>query len=231
MQVRLAFSIAIQSKGDVLVLDEVLAVGDEAFQKKCEDFFQNIKADKTKTIVLVTHSMESVRKYCDKAMLIMDGEVVSIGNPEEVADQYSVINRESNKNIQTIKQSYISNITIKPEVDDSTIRFNIGLTAKDDIHDAVFALSLRDERLGFIFWAGYDGKRKINLKKGQRKDIVLEVDNIFPTGDYLIDANLRTDDASSKYGRIDAQFFHNKHSKKYDRTYSFLPSMKWIDNQ
>ena len=60
MQVRLAFSIAIKAQGDILVLDEVLAVGDEAFQNKCSHFFNNIKKDKSKTVVLVTHSMENV---------------------------------------------------------------------------------------------------------------------------------------------------------------------------
>lgn len=91
MQVRLAFSVAIQSKSDILVLDEVLAVGDEAFQRKCNDYFMQAKEDK-KTIILVTHSMEAVRKYCNKAMMIDQGEVKIIGTPEEVANQYSLSN-------------------------------------------------------------------------------------------------------------------------------------------
>ena len=89
MQVRLAFSIAIRADTDILVLDEVLAVGDEAFQKKCNEFFNNIKKDRSKTVVLVTHSMESVRRYCDKALMIEKGNVVAFGDPQEVADDYS----------------------------------------------------------------------------------------------------------------------------------------------
>ena len=72
MQVRLAFSVAIKSQGDILVLDEVLAVGDEAFQKKCQNYFFEAKRNK-KTVILVTHSMPDVRRYCDRAMLIQDG--------------------------------------------------------------------------------------------------------------------------------------------------------------
>jgi len=72
MQVRLAFSVAIKSQGDILVLDEVLAVGDEAFQKKCQDYFFEAKREK-KTIILVTHSMSDVRKFCNKAMPIDSG--------------------------------------------------------------------------------------------------------------------------------------------------------------
>ena len=91
MQVRLAFSVAIQSKSDILVLDEVLAVGDEAFQRKCNDYFMQARENK-KTIVLVTHSMDAVRKYCNKAMMIDKGEVKIIGTPEDVANQYSLSN-------------------------------------------------------------------------------------------------------------------------------------------
>lgn len=88
MQVRLAFSVAIKSQGDILVLDEVLAVGDEAFQRKCQDYFFEAKRQK-KTIILVTHSMPDVRRYCDRAMLIQDGYIAKIGDPDEVADAYS----------------------------------------------------------------------------------------------------------------------------------------------
>jgi ABC-2 type transport system ATP-binding protein len=92
MQVRLAFSIAIKAQGDILILDEVLAVGDEAFQRKCNAYFDQIKKDKSKTVILVTHGMESVRKYCNRAMLLQDGRVEFIGNPDKIADEYSDLN-------------------------------------------------------------------------------------------------------------------------------------------
>lgn len=88
MQVRLAFSIAIKAKNEILVFDEVLAVGDEAFQRKCLDVFEKYKAD-GQTVVLVTHAMETVKKYCNKAILISDGKIIESGNPHKVADVYS----------------------------------------------------------------------------------------------------------------------------------------------
>lgn len=91
MQVRLAFSVAIKAQGDILVLDEVLAVGDEAFQRKCNDYFQERKKS-GKTTILVTHDMGAVKKYCNKAVLIEDGLVKSIGSPDDVANQYSLDN-------------------------------------------------------------------------------------------------------------------------------------------
>lgn len=101
MQVRLAFSVAIKAQGDILVLDEVLAVGDAAFQKKCDAFFKRVKEDPTKTVILVTHSMDSMKKYCNKAILISDGEIVCSGEPRNVADQYSLENAQNNDFFKT----------------------------------------------------------------------------------------------------------------------------------
>ena len=87
MQVRLAFSIAIRARGDILLLDEVLAVGDAAFQQKCTDYFKSLKEHK-QTVVLVTHSMDNIRKFCTRAILIDDGRIVKDGSPNEIADAY-----------------------------------------------------------------------------------------------------------------------------------------------
>ena len=86
MQVRLAFSIAIRARGDILILDEILAVGDAAFQEKCNQYFTSL--DKNQTIILVTHSMENVRQFCDRAILIDQGKIIKEGDPEVVADAY-----------------------------------------------------------------------------------------------------------------------------------------------
>lgn len=86
MQVRLAFSIAIRAKGDILVLDEVLAVGDAAFQEKCNEYFASLHGNQT--VILVTHSMEAVEKFCDRAILINDGKIELDDKPKRVADAY-----------------------------------------------------------------------------------------------------------------------------------------------
>lgn len=86
MQVRLAFSIAIRARGDILILDEILAVGDAAFQEKCNQYFASL--DKNQTVILVTHSMENVRQFCDRAILIEQGKIIKEGKPETVANAY-----------------------------------------------------------------------------------------------------------------------------------------------
>ncbi|MFZ1250257.1 MAG: ABC transporter ATP-binding protein [Candidatus Microsaccharimonas sp.] len=91
MQVRLAFSIAIRAKGDILLIDEVLAVGDAAFQQKCFDYFDELKKNK-KTVILVTHDMSAVLRFCTKALLIDKGNILHIGKPETVASKYTALN-------------------------------------------------------------------------------------------------------------------------------------------
>ncbi|MCR5700021.1 MAG: ABC transporter ATP-binding protein [Candidatus Saccharibacteria bacterium] len=86
MQVRLAFSIAIRAKGDILLLDEVLAVGDAAFQKKCEEYFKSLHGNQT--VILVTHSMENITRFCDRAILIENGKITLDGDPKTVAKAY-----------------------------------------------------------------------------------------------------------------------------------------------
>jgi ABC-type polysaccharide/polyol phosphate transport system ATPase subunit len=87
MQLRLAYSIAIQVPFDVLLLDEVLAVGDQEFQEKCFDTFHQMRAD-GKTIVFVSHDLKSVSEFCDRALLLEDGVVRSIGPAEDVVADY-----------------------------------------------------------------------------------------------------------------------------------------------
>lgn len=87
MQVRLAFSIAIKAESPILLLDEVLAVGDAAFQKKCLDYFSKLKKDK-RTVIFVSHDMSSVQKFCDRALLLKSGEISKVGKTSDVASEY-----------------------------------------------------------------------------------------------------------------------------------------------
>jgi ABC-type polysaccharide/polyol phosphate transport system ATPase subunit len=93
MLVRLAFAVMMEADADILLIDEVLAVGDAAFQQKCADAFREMKAA-GKTIVLVTHEMRTVEEYCHRAMLIADGRIRYIGDPEEVGRRYLQLNFE-----------------------------------------------------------------------------------------------------------------------------------------
>ncbi|MFW6872208.1 ABC transporter ATP-binding protein [Streptococcus pyogenes] len=156
MQVRLAFSVAIKAQGDVLILDEVLAVGDEAFQRKCNDYFMERK-DSGKTTILVTHDMGAVKKYCNRAVLIEDGLVKAYGEPFDVANQYSVDNTETAEDAMNaekisvsdiakdLKVSLISNPRITPN---DTITFEVSYEVlKDDFTYIAFSLTDIDRNI------------------------------------------------------------------------------------
>jgi ABC-type polysaccharide/polyol phosphate transport system ATPase subunit len=91
MAVRLGFAVATQIDADVLLVDEVLAVGDASFQQKCFEVFRQMKAD-GKTILLVSHDMGLIEHFADRAMLIERGNVLATGDPHEIGLQYNQVN-------------------------------------------------------------------------------------------------------------------------------------------
>ena len=93
MHVRLAFSVMIQVHADILLVDEILAVGDAAFQQKCFDIFFRMR-EEGKTVLFVTHDMAAVQRFCHRALLLERGQIVAIGDPDEVADRYLQLNFE-----------------------------------------------------------------------------------------------------------------------------------------
>jgi ABC-2 type transport system ATP-binding protein len=90
MQVRLAFSIAIRAKSDILLIDEVLAVGDAAFQTKCFDYFYQLKKTDT-TVIFVSHDRGSLERFCERGILINDGSIVEAGTMQKVLRSYNDI--------------------------------------------------------------------------------------------------------------------------------------------
>ncbi len=88
MYMRLGFSVAIFVNAPILLIDEVLSVGDASFQKKCTDYFKSVKKDRNTTIVFVSHSEETVKKICDRAILLSGGKIIAEGDTKEVFKKY-----------------------------------------------------------------------------------------------------------------------------------------------
>lgn len=91
MYMRLGFSIAIHLSAPILLLDEILAVGDAAFQKKCLDYLNEVKKSEERTIVFVSHSELLVKRFCDRAILLSEGKIVAEGDPKEVFKKYHTL--------------------------------------------------------------------------------------------------------------------------------------------
>ncbi len=228
MQVRLAFSIAIRARGDILLLDEVLAVGDESFQKKCNDYFEQIRKDKNKTVILVTHSMAAVRKYCNKALLIDKSRIVATGDPNEVADEYSKQFLESTSTVIKEKGRFgsgkVKYKNIKKTYDEKyfVLDFDIVNQTKND-YDSI--------TMGFDFCIngeiviGNDTRfmekysNGVHLAPRQTKHFTIRFDNNFGNYDWTLNVNMTIDMGSDvvDYIRPAAKFSSNniRHSNAF----------------
>jgi len=91
MTVRLAFSMAIQVEADVVLVDEVLAVGDAGFQRKCYAQFDRLRSE-GRTVLFVTHDMDALKRHCDRVLLLEEGRVAAVGEPEAIARRYEQVN-------------------------------------------------------------------------------------------------------------------------------------------
>ncbi len=134
MQVRLAFSIAIRANGDILLLDEVLAVGDAAFQQKCYSYFEELKRNK-KTVILVSHDMSAVRRFCGRAIHISKGRIVFDGDTSQVANDYIeeniVDSDKKNDSADDLNLSKSYSIDAKIEKEDDS-KLNLKISFKTD---------------------------------------------------------------------------------------------------
>jgi len=207
MQVRLAFSIAIRANGDVLLLDEVLAVGDAAFQKKCYQYFAELKKNK-KTVILVTHDMDAVQRFCNKALMIERGEIITTGDPAKVAQQYrELFMPQSSKVASSSVNKSMANqpIDIKAVLDRANGLINISLEMilKENIKSSELILSLFIDRDTGEQVYRFSSDEKINkafaLNKGQKVNITIDIQDIFPDGVFTLRASVKSKDRSHEY--------------------------------
>lgn len=205
MQVRLAFSVAIKAQGDILVLDEVLAVGDEAFQRKCYNYFAKLKKEK-KTVILVTHDMESVQRFCNKAILINKGKIELSGSAPKVAQLYRDLN-DSSANETEAKNTKLDDVDIDVSVQKKKDKyeFAIDVNAKTKLDDAVFTFIIRRDSGEWVYrYASDDNNAKpITIDKNGKYKLKLTLDNVFADGVYYVSVAAKKSDRTETYAALD----------------------------
>ncbi len=199
MMVRLAFAVMVEADADVMLVDEVLAVGDAAFAQKCTDVFRE-KKNAGKTLVLVTHDMATVQAFCDRAMLIHDGEQKYLGEPEEATLRYYRLNfsgtPERPAEIEsdvTLLDAWLEDergARLQDVAQGQRFRFNLLIEATrelpapglqfellnvDDVSVAGFGLKLEQR----------DGKPR-PLRSGQRLKLAADIPNRLVPGRYTL---------------------------------------------
>lgn len=214
MLVRLAFSLMIQADADIMLIDEVLAVGDASFQQKCADVFNQMR-DAGKTIVLVTHDMAAVESFCDRAMLIEDGHVLEEGEPRDVARAYLKLNFDAETPRQEtlgfledgeVEDDFVPGVDIQARLLEAKLvseageavtnveigdplRLNLRIEALRDLERPLFTFQINDAKhtqvTGFNLTLGPEGDPDI-IREGEVVTINGEVTNRLAPGRYLL---------------------------------------------
>lgn len=202
MQVRLAFAVATRANADILLVDEVLAVGDTEFQRKCFSYFKKLKRNET-TVIFVSHDMNAIREYCDRAIMIEKSQLVAEGSSEDVATAYSkmFINdaKKAKKQPAVDKQSKrwgsgditFNNVSIEKDSltdDDTEFILNTTIKANKDTEGILIGFYIKNSAGSFVLGTN-NQILKIQLRdivKGESMDLRWRIPNIFSEGGYDI---------------------------------------------
>ena len=240
MQVRLAFSVAIKAQADILLVDEVLAVGDADFQRKCYDYFKSLKRNK-KTVVFVSHDMNAVREFCDRVVLIDKSRTVDTGTAARVSVKYTRLfmtddnatvkdnetvlegNRWGNRQV-IIEKAQISSNSFNDNPADISLK--ISIKAQADADDTVVGFVVKNAADEEICGTNTRVMRRAipSLAKGQKYNLEWSFPNIFTDGTYTIDVAVhRSDGVTVNDWWEKAQSFKVKRSEQ--TTYKTAPNI------
>lgn len=221
MQVRLAFSIAIQAQTEILLIDEVLAVGDAAFQQKCFDVFRNLRKE-GKTIIFVSHALNVVEEFCQRVAFIDKGKLISVGKPRNIINDY--LERITEKEIQEKdnvkeevlnkeerwgdRQAEITDAWIENEkgvkslvINGSTFAINIVYKFNTNIKSPIFGLIIRDQSNRDVL---VNNTKWLRIKtgeflKGKVVKVSYTLNNVFEDGNYTISPAIADQDGIHFY--------------------------------
>jgi ABC-type polysaccharide/polyol phosphate transport system ATPase subunit len=228
MYVRLGFSIAINLNPDILLIDEVLAVGDEAFQTKCLNRIARMQQD-GKTIVLVTHDATIAASICDRVLWLEKGEEKMLGKPFDVTEEYHEAMRMRPEGSEFgTREIIIQDVKIRngegaEEVDFHTgdpIALSIHYEAKKPIADPVFGFGLYDQ-MGFMVYGTNTRLRGMDIERVQGKG---RMDFFIPSlalldGRYYVSVAAHTRDGMTNYHWLDKLFYFDVHSPGKEEGY------------
>lgn len=210
MQVRLAFSMAIRANADILLIDEVLAVGDADFQRKCFEYFKKLKRD-NKTVVFITHDMSAIKEYCDRCAVIDGGKAKFIGSPMATAERYlRLFNVDKNASVSAGRVAALDErwgdgcmvYAAKPIVTLSKTYIDITVVAmaKRDFSNPVFGVLVKDQSGKPVFGTNskINNGLKIALAKGESRTIHWRLPNILSSGSFPVDVAISHDNEISQ---------------------------------
>ncbi len=230
MQVRLAFSIAIRAKSDILLIDEVLAVGDAAFQSKCFDYFYELKKSDT-TVIFVSHDQGSLERFCDRGVLINDGKIVTYGSMQSVLKSYRGIvlgelesiesGKKKSDEKKEVEYAKIFDVVAKDNngkksnkfsfQDDITVSYKISI--KKTIINPIFGVTIWQKNVDRAVLATNtfieDNKDTGVFNKGDVIDFSIKLPNNLNSAEYIVEPAIANDSATIFYDQQPEAFKFN----------------------
>lgn len=211
MQVRLAFSIAVRAKTDILLIDEVLAVGDASFQRKCFDYFRSLKKEK-RTVVFISHDMNAVSEYCDRVILIDNGNIAAEGAPGKIAQKYLQLfesNESETRSSDTQErwgEGSIRLINQTMTIDDEELVVRATYLAHVAVKDPIFGISIYNPMGQKMYesntmWKNV--KTPTVMKAGAKQQVIWRVGNIFTNGAHEVSLTAAGDRGGVIYDWLD----------------------------
>lgn len=199
MYVRLAFAVAAHLESEILIVDEVLAVGDAEFQKKCLGKMNEVSKGEGRTVLFVSHSMASVKKLCNKGIVLHNGKNVFNGNIESVINYYenNLVSNDRNLSIkysespnlpmQIKSVNLLNNRANKVFTTDDELIFEFEVITRQIVEGAYVTVDLKDINDELIYWSGdYSSKRFKNNIIGDSKLLCKLPKNILTSGSYNV---------------------------------------------
>jgi ABC-type polysaccharide/polyol phosphate transport system ATPase subunit len=201
MQVRLAFAVLVQLDADTLLIDEVLAVGDASFQQKCIDTLNRMH-DEGRTIVLVTHDMTAIERFCDRAALFEDGTLLALGDPAHISHRYTELNFDRSRGLAAADEARYGSGAVQvtdawfADADGARTEaleqglpcsFCARIAVRRDIPGASFGVTLTDAQHRNVFTTSttFMGLRSGPLTRGEVLELHVRFDNRFAPGRYF----------------------------------------------
>jgi ABC-type polysaccharide/polyol phosphate transport system ATPase subunit/glycosyltransferase involved in cell wall biosynthesis len=218
MKVRLAFAIMVEVDGDVMMIDEVLGVGDTAFQRKSREIFTDYKR-RGKTVILVSHQMTAVQELCDRVLLLEGGRIERIGDPAECARRYSelaVAGRPARDEHLAEEIHYPARVAdlwvgdlqgdTSPLVEPSDeIRLNAVIEADEDVENACFRFEIRNRNRARIFSPASTDLNGGRLSAGDRVHLQVAIENRLTPDAYILSCAVNRREGGNERAVSDAR--------------------------
>ena len=249
MYVRLAFAVAAHLESEILIVDEVLAVGDAEFQKKCLGKMNDVSKGEGRTVLFVSHNIGSIKELCNQGMLLDKGKIISSGDIKTVVDHYENNNRKSVSRFNPFQINelgiLIKNISLIPIEGNSILPGNklvikIELFAKDEISNIGIELLIsHDDTIGTVFATNTKTRKNIDVKLMKGDNILLcEIENLnLCSGLYRLGFGIDKPFVAFYFYDKEIMYFEIEETKFSDSHLSTLPDYghfylnhKWIIN-